>query len=102
MKKNPITREKLSAIDEWWDNRKEIIDEKEDESLSDTWKSQCIPIKLITDRNYNLDFCGYPNVEKIILSPEETVSRFKDERNRLDRKLDEKLKVILDMLEDFQ
>ena len=98
MKKNPITREKLSAIDEWWENRTEIMDEKDDDSLTETWKSRCVPIKTIEDGNYNLDFCGFPNEEKVILSPEETIANFKEERDRLDRKLDEKLQVILDML----
>lgn len=99
MKKNPITRDKLSAIDKWWENRVEIKDEKADESLSDTWKSQCIIIDTIINGNYNLDFCGFPNEEKMILSPEDTIKNFKKERNRLDRMLDEKLQEILKLLE---
>lgn len=99
MKRNPITREKLSAIDEWWDNRREIMDEKSDNSLTETWKSLCVSIDTIINGGYNLDFCGFPNAEKVILSPEETIVRFKEERDRLDHKLDEKLQVILDMLE---
>ena len=98
MKRNPITREKLSAIDEWWDNRIEIKDEKADESLTDTWKSQCVSIDTIIGGSYNLDFCGFPNEEKVILSPEDTISAFKEERDRLDRKLDAKLQEILTML----
>ena len=97
MKRNPITREKLSAIDEWWDDR-EIKDNKYDESLSDTWKSQRISIDTIIGGNYNLDFCGFPNEEKVILSPEDTISNFKEERERLDRRLDEKLQEILNLL----
>lgn len=98
MKRNPITREKLSAIDEWWDDRTEIKDNKYDESLSDTWKSQRISIDTIIGGNYNLDFCGFPNEEKVILSPEDTISNFKEKRERLDRKLDEKLQEILNLL----
>ncbi|MBO6304519.1 MAG: SAM-dependent DNA methyltransferase [Selenomonadaceae bacterium] len=99
MKKNPITREKLGDIDKWWDNRVEIKDEKEDESLTTTYKAKCVSIDEIAEGNYNLDFCGFPNEEKIILSPEETIEHFKKERDRLDKKLDEKLKVILKLLE---
>lgn len=98
MKRNPITREKLAAIDEWWDNRTEIKDEKTDESLSDTWKSQCVSIDTIESRNYNIDFCEFPNEEKVILSPEDTISAFKEERDMLDRELDEKLQEILELL----
>ena len=97
MVKNPITREKLSAIDEWWNDRKPLKDEK-DESMTETWKSRCVVIQEIKDRNYNLDFCGYPAQEKIVLSPEETVANFKAERDRLDAALDEKLDQILLML----
>jgi type I restriction enzyme M protein len=98
MKRNPITREKLSAIDAWWDDRREIKDDKADESLSDTWKSRCVNIQEIKDRNYNIDFCGFPVTEKVVLSPEETVANFKAERDRLDAALDEKLDQILQML----
>lgn len=59
----PFTMEKLSAIDEWWDNRIEIKDKKLDDPLSDTWKSQCVSIGAIIDKNYDLDFCCFPNEE---------------------------------------
>ena len=98
MKRNPITREKLSAIDEWWENRTEIRDEKTDDSMTETWKSRCVGIEEIKERNYNIDFCGFPVEEKVVLSPEETVANFKAERDRLDAALDEKLDQILQML----
>ncbi len=98
MKRNPITREKLSALDEWWNNRREIKDEKSDESLSDTWKSQCIAKSTIEENGYNLSFCGYPSIEKIILSPEDTITGFIEQRESLDRKLDTKLNEILNLL----
>lgn len=98
MKRNPITREKLAAIDEWWDHRTEIMDAKTDASLSDTWKARCVPAETIIAGNYNLDYCGFPNEEKVIFSPEETIAAFREERERLDRKLDEKLREILEML----
>ena len=98
MRRNPITREKLVVIDAWWDDRKEIKDEKTEDSLSDTWKSRCVGIDEIKGRKYNIDFCGFPVEEKVVLSPEETVANFKAERDRLDAALDEKLDRILQML----
>lgn len=98
MRRNPITREKLAVIDAWWDDRKEIKDEKTEDSLSDTWKSRCVGIDEIKGRKYNIDFCGFPVEEKVVLSPEETVANFKAERDRLDAALDEKLDQILQML----
>lgn len=40
IKKNPMTREKMSALDQWWDNRIEIKDEKEDSAMKETWKAK--------------------------------------------------------------
>ncbi|MCM1122115.1 MAG: type I restriction-modification system subunit M [Eubacterium sp.] len=98
MKKNPMTREKMSALDEWWDNRAEIKDEKEDSSMTETWKARKVSVQEIVTNNYSLDFCGFPNEEKVILSPKETIENFKAERERLDRKMDAKLQEIMDML----
>lgn len=87
IKRNPITLEKLSPITEWWNHRVEIKDKKEDVALTETWKSQCISIGTIIDRKYNLDFCGFPNEEKIILSPEDTLSTYIEKREFLETKL---------------
>ncbi|NBH35637.1 SAM-dependent DNA methyltransferase [Clostridiaceae bacterium] len=98
MKKNPMTREKLFALDEWWDNRVEIKDEKEDRSMTETWKARKVSVEEIITNHYSLNFCGYPNEEKLILSPKETIENFKVERERLDQKMDAKLQEIMDML----
>ena len=99
MKKNPIKREDFSVIDEWWDNRVEIKDEKENNSMTETWKARKVPVSEIIDSGYSLDFCGFPNEEKVILSPEETIANFKAERERLNHLMDEKLQAILELLE---
>ena len=98
MKRNPITLEKLSAINEWWDNRVEIKDEKSDESLSDTWKSQCVSIDAIAAGQYNLDFCGFPNEEKVILSPEEVLSIYVETREKLEKRLSEATTALGELL----
>ncbi len=98
MKKNPMTREKMSILDEWWDNRIEIRDEKENCSMTETWKAKKVSVEEIAANNYNLDFCGFPNEEKVIFSPKETIENFRAERERLDRKMDIKLQEIMDML----
>ena len=99
MTKNPMTREKFKPIDEWWDNRREIKDEKENESASETWKSRCVPVSEIIESGYSFDFCSYPSEEKEILSPKETMDNFIAERERLDRLMDEKLAEIMKLLE---
>lgn len=96
--KNPMKREHFKEVYDWWDNRVEIKDEKEHEDMTETWKSKKVSIDEIIKNSYNLDICGYPNEEKIILSPEETIMNFKKERERLDKMMDEKLQEILDLL----
>lgn len=98
MKKNPMTREKMSEIDEWWKNRVEIKDKKEDDSMTETWKSRKINVEDIVANGYSLDFCGFPSKEDIILSPKETIENFKHEREKLDKRMDEKLQEIINML----
>ena len=55
-------------------------------------------VEEIVANNYSLDFCGFPNEEKVILSPKETIENFKAERQRLDREMDAKLQEIINML----
>lgn len=98
-KTKPMKREHFAPCDEWWDNRREIKDEKEHDSATETWKARCIPISEIINNNYSLEYCGYPNEEKEILSPEETIKNFIEERGYLDILMDEKLKEIMKLLE---
>lgn len=98
MKKNPITREKMKVIDEWWNNRIEIKDEKEDESLAETWKAKKYTFKEIEENEFNLDLCGFPNKEEIILSPKETIEKFRESRKCINRKMDNKLEEIIKLL----
>lgn len=97
-KTKPMTREHFKPVDEWWDNRVEIKDEKEDESQTETWKSKKYNIDEIKELGYNIDLCGYPVEEKIILSPEDTITQFIEKRNALDAQMDAKLSEILSLL----
>lgn len=97
--KNPMTRDKFSEIDEWWDNRVEIKDEKEDDSMTETWKAKKISVQEIEENGYSLDYCKYPSVEKIILSPEETLSKYLKEKDNIEQKLKGALNGIKDFIE---
>ena len=52
--------------------------------------------------NYNLDQCGYPVNEEVILSPKETMDNFISKREELEKQLDEKLKVIMQLIGDLK
>jgi type I restriction enzyme M protein len=99
MKKNPISREKLSAIDEWWDNRVEIKDEQPEESTIESWKSRCVSIEEIRGGGYNLDYCGFPIEEKIIQSPEEVLASYISRREILEHKLDVSTNALKEYIE---
>ena len=79
-KTKPILREHFMPVDEWWNNRVEIKDEKEHEEMSDTWKSKKYTFDEIKNNNYDLSLCGYPVEEKIILSPEDTIRNFNEKK----------------------
>ena len=98
-KTKPMLKEHFDGVRKWWDDREEIIDEKTDEAAATTYKSKCYTMEEIKANGYNLDLCGYPSEEKIILSPEETMSRFVERREKLDKKMDEQLARIREMLE---
>ena len=97
-KTKPMKREHFTPCDEWWDNRVEIMDEKPHEDATQTYKAKKYTIQDFIDNGYNLDLCGYPVEEKVILSPEDTIKAFIEKRDQLDKKMDEKLKEIMDLL----
>ena len=53
----------------------------------------------IEKSGFNLDRCGYPVEEKVILSPDETIKNFIARREDLERRMDEKIKEIMKLLE---
>lgn len=98
-KTKPMKREHFNCVDEWWNDRKEIVDKKEHEDMTTTYKAKKYTIEEITSNGYNIDFCGYPTEEKIILSPEDTLSVYIQEREHLEVKLKkatDSLKLFLD------
>lgn len=104
-KTKPMRREHFAPCDQWWDNRVEIMDEKEHEDMSETWKAKKFDIDelIVRDKkgnvlDINLDRCGYPVEEKIILSPEETIKNFIEKREALDKEMDAKLAEIMSLL----
>lgn len=97
--RNPMKREHFNCVDEWWKNRVEIMDEKDDESVATTYKAKKFTYEEIESDGFNLDRCGYPVKEKVILSPEETMQDFIARREALEKKMDEKLAIIKSLLE---
>ena len=75
---------------EWWDNRK-VIEE------DNGFKSQRYTAQEIIE-GYDLDLCGFPQVEEIILEPQELIANYQEERARLNAEIDSILVEIQEML----
>ncbi len=101
-KTKPIELRHFQKVIDWWNNRVEIKDEKDDESLSETWKSKMYTIDEIENLNYNLEQCGYPSKEELILSPRETITNFIEKREILEKQLDKKLNEIIEIVGDIE
>ena len=89
----------MKCVDQWWNNRVEIADEKESETSTQTFKAKKYTFAEIEERGFDLDLCGYPEEEDIVLTPEETIKNYKERRESLEVKLDEKLALIMNLLE---
>lgn len=101
-KTKPVELNHMQPIIDWWNNRIEIKDPKDDESLTETYKSKKFTLEELSNLNYNLDQCGYPVKEEIILSPKETMDNFISKREELEKQLDDKLKKIIELMGDLK
>ena len=90
-KTKPICSEHFDKVREWWNNREEI-------ALNDGPKAKLYTPKELASRNYNLDLCGYPHEEEVILPPDELIRNYRAERAKLDAEIDEKLSQICKIL----
>lgn len=90
-KTRPIKLEHFEPALEWWNNRVEIIDGKNE-------KARKFTAEEIIDRNYNLDLCKFPQDEEVILEPQELIENYVAERSRLNHEIDSILSEIQSML----
>lgn len=90
-KTRPIKLEHFEPALEWWNNRVEIIDGKNE-------KARKFTAEEIIDRNYNLDLCKFPQNEEVILEPQELIENYVAERSRLNYEIDSILSEIQSML----
>ena len=67
--------------------------------MTETWKAREVSVDEIVANNYNLDFCGFPNEEKVILSPEETVANYLKQRKTLEEQLNDSTNVLKAMID---
>ncbi|MBR3383965.1 MAG: N-6 DNA methylase [Atopobiaceae bacterium] len=81
-KTKPVLPRHMEVIDEWWDNRTELVDDE-------GWqKAKCYSYHEIEERNFNLDLCSYPTEKVEVLSPEDTIRNYQERREHLDNEID--------------
>lgn len=93
-KTKPIEFKHFQPAIDWWSKRQEIKD-----ADSDSWKSKKFSVQELADRGFDIDLCGYPKKEDVILSPEETMMDYIEKRTSLNEKIDEKLEDLRKLLE---
>lgn len=81
-KTKPVLPRHMEVIDEWWDDRQELVDDE-------GWqKAKCYSFKEIELNNFNLDLCGYPTKTVEVLSPEDTIRNYQERREHIDNEID--------------
>lgn len=90
-KTKPMELEHFADAVSWWENRQEIIQD-------DAPKAQKFTAEEITNLGYNLDQCGYPHQEEIILPPAELIDNYQHERAAVNETIDNVLAQITKLI----
>ncbi|WP_289130590.1 class I SAM-dependent DNA methyltransferase [uncultured Clostridium sp.] len=90
-KTKPIKVEHLDPIANWWESREEI-------NIDGFDKAKKYTVEEIKALGYNLDLCGFPNVEEEILEPDELINNYKVKRESLNAEINNILAEIEAML----
>ena len=91
-KTKPMKLEHFKPVMEWWDNRTEIEEEGFDKAKK--YRKE----ELESKYNYNIDLCGYPHEEEVILAPHDLIQRYQEERASLNAEIDRVLEEITTLL----
>ena len=92
-KTKPILLEHFKVVEDWWNNREEIIVDEFPKAKKFTAK------ELSEDLGYNFDQCGVPHIEEEILLPMDLINQYQEKRSSLNAKIDSVLAEITSILE---
>lgn len=90
-KTRPMKLEHFNDVIAWWENREEI----EVDGFS---KAKKYAISEIEERNYNIDLCGFPHEEEVILEPMDLIQEYQEKRASLNAEIDHVLEQITSKL----
>lgn len=92
-KTKPMKIEHFSKVIFWLNNRREI--EKDG-----FYKAKKFTAKELEAVNYNLEQCGYPHKEEIILDPRDLIYEYQEKRENLNANINKTLEEIIKRLGD--
>lgn len=87
-KTKPMKLEHFDSAIEWWNNR--VEDKSEEFPICRKYTKN----QLLNDFKCNLDLCGFPHEEEIILDPADLIQRYEEQRASLNQEIDD---VILEI-----
>jgi type I restriction enzyme M protein len=90
-KTRPMKLEHFNETLNWWDNREEI-------EVDGFPKAKKYTIDEIIERSYNIDLCGFPHEEEVILEPMDLIQEYQEKRASLNAEIDHVLEQITSML----
>lgn len=90
-KTRPMKLEHFNDALNWWGNREEI-------EVDGFPKAKRYTIDEIVERGYNIDLCGFPHKEEIILEPLDLIQEYQEKRASLNAKIDNVLEQITSIL----
>ena len=90
-KTRPMKLEHFGAALAWWDNREEI-------EVDGFPKAKRYTTREIIERSYNIDLCGFPHEEEVILEPMDLIQVYQEKRASLNDEIDHVLEQITSML----
>lgn len=90
-KTKPMKLEHFNPVVEWWNNRREM-------NIDGFDKAKKYSLKEIQERAYNIDLCGYPQIEEVVLDPKSTIVNYHEKRQALNDNIDNILSKISTLL----
>lgn len=91
-KTKPMKLEHFEPVISWWHQREEILVDGFDKAKKFTRE------ELEDKYGYNLDLCGYPHEEEVILAPHDLIHEYQEERASLNAEIDRVLEEIEKLL----
>ena len=90
-KTRPMKLEHFNEALNWWENREEI-------EVDGFPKAKKYTVEEIAAKNYNIDLCGFPHEEEVILEPMDLILEYQEKRASLNTEIDHVLEKITSML----